>query len=403
MPKPDATVISELISEYIDGHSLQQGFYTEPAIYRAELQTVFSNHWLFAGHASQISSVGDYFLVDVGDDSVIVIRTANNEIKAHANVCRHRGSRICLEQHGSAKRLTCPYHAWSYNLDGNLVSARYMPPDFKPSENGLKSINLEVVHGLIFICLDESPPSLDELHDDLDDLLALFGVADMQLAEQKTYRIPANWKLAVENYQECYHCAPSHKEFAKVHAMGKSPDAFQKAKIDYWRLHVGNEKFKEFNRYFDLANDGQEGYQYDRNPLVGTSVSGSQNGKAVAPLLGQLTSYDGGASELMIGPLSFFLIYDDHILGYRFLPVSQDECVCDVFWFVNASAVSERDYRLDELTWLWDITTQADKQIIVNNAKGVASKYYAPGHLSEMEAFQQNFINWYLKTLSQAV
>ena len=152
---------------------------------------------------------------------------------------------------------------------------------------------------------------------------------------------------------------------------------------------------------YDLAEEGQEGYQYARNPLLRNALSGSLGGKSVAPLLGSLQSYDGGASELMIGPLSYFLIYDDHMVSYRFLPVSVHECICDVTWFVNESAVQGEDYQLETLTWLWDVTTKADKTIIMNNQKGVNSRFYQPGRLSEMESFQQSFLNWYLRTLAK--
>jgi Rieske 2Fe-2S family protein len=274
-----------------------------------------------------------------------------------------------------------------------------MPENFERSENGLHQVNVALLGGFIFICLSEDPPSLDALRQDLNPTFDLFGMHTMKLAEQKSYRIPANWKLAVENYQECYHCAPSHPEFAQVHVMGKSPKVFQTAKENYSKANQNNPKFIELNRYFDLAEAGQEGYQYDRNPLLRNALSGSLGGKPVAPLLGKLQEYDGGASELMIGPLSYFLIYDDHILSYRFLPISVDECICDVAWFVKESAVEGDDYQLEQLTWLWDVTTQSDKTIIMNNQKGVDSRFYQPGRLSDMERFQQSFLNWYLQIL----
>jgi Rieske 2Fe-2S family protein len=354
---------------------------------------------LYAGHVSQIPNVGDYFTFEFDTESVIVLRTNAGEVKAHMNVCRHRGSKICLEQSGSQKSLTCPYHAWSYNLDGELISARNMPENFERSDNGLHKVKVELLGGLIFVCLSENPPNLDSLRQDLKQTFELFGMNSMQLAEQKSYLIPANWKLAVENYQECYHCAPSHQEFAQIHAMAKSPKVFQTAKENFLQANLGNPKCIELNRYFDLAEKGQEGYQYDRNPLIRGALSGSLGGKPVAPLLGSLQDYDGGASELMIGPLSYFLIYDDHMLGYRFLPVSVDECICEVSWFVNESAVQGKDYQLEQLTWLWDVTTQADKTIIKNNQKGVDSRFYQPGRLSEMESFQQSFLKWYLQAL----
>ncbi|WP_339723347.1 aromatic ring-hydroxylating dioxygenase subunit alpha [uncultured Paraglaciecola sp.] len=391
--------LKQLVAAQQRGYSLAQSFYKDLDVYQAEVKNIFLKHWLYAGHVSQIPSSGDYFTVDFDTESVIVLRTAVGAVKAHLNLCRHRGSRICLDQSGSQKSLTCPYHAWSYNLDGELISARNMPDDFARSVNGLHHVNVALLGGLIFICLSNTPLSLDSLRHDLKQPFKLFGMNSMKLAEQKSYRILANWKLAVENYQECYHCAPSHPEFAQIHAMAKSPKVFQTAKVNFSQANQDNPKFMALNRYFDLAEKGQEGYQYDRNPLLPGALSGSVGGKPVAPLLGALQEYDGGASELMIGPLSYFLIYDDHMLGYRFLPVSVDECICEVSWFVEESAVQGQDYQLEQLTWLWDVTTQADKSIIMNNQKGVDSRFYQPGRLSEMESFQQSFLDWYLQTL----
>lgn len=394
---------SDKIQQYVatqqPGYSLAQPFYKDLDVYRAEINQIFLQHWLYAGHVSQIPTTGDYLTFEFDTESVIIVRTATGEIKAHINVCRHRGSRICLETSGSHKSLTCPYHAWNYNLDGELISARNMPDNFNRAQHGLHKVNLELIGGLIFICLAHNPPDLSALQGDLSEVFELFGFNSMKLAEKKSYCIPANWKLAVENYQECYHCAPSHPEFAQIHAMAKAPRVFKSAKAAFARAHQGKAKFKQCNRYFDLAEAGQEGYQYDRNPLVRGAVSGSLGGSKVAPLLGELGDYDGGASELMIGPLSYFLIYDDHMLAYRFLPTSVDECMCEVFWLVHESAVEGQDYQLDQLTWLWDVTTQADKKIIMNNQKGVDSRFYQAGPLSEMEGFQQHFLNWYLQTL----
>jgi phenylpropionate dioxygenase-like ring-hydroxylating dioxygenase large terminal subunit len=400
MSSPSRLKIQHLVASQRPGYSLAQAFYKDQAVYQQEINQIFLKHWLYAGHVSQIPQSGDYFTLEFDTESVIVARNSRGEVKAHMNVCRHRGSRICLESSGSQKSLTCPYHAWNYSLDGELLSARNMPEGFDRSQHGLHKVQVAVLHGLIFICLSDHAPSLDALAHDLAEVFVLFGFDTMKLAEKKSYRIPANWKLAVENYQECYHCAPSHPEFAQIHAMAKAPQVFQTAKANFHRDHQHNPKFKAFNRYFDLAEAGQEGYQYDRNPLLRGSVSGSVGGKAVAPLLGDISDYDGGASELMVGPLSYFLLYDDHMVGYRFFPLSVDECICDVSWFVHEKAVAGKDYQLDQLTWLWDVTTQADKKIIMNNQQGVDSRYYQSGPLSDMEHFQQHFLRWYLQALN---
>ena len=390
---------SMLKDNYKSGYSLNQRYYKDEGIYNLEINNIFHKHWLFAGHISQVPDKGDYFLFEFSNESIIIVRNKNNKLKAHINVCRHRGSKICLDKKGNKNLLTCPYHAWSYDLDGVLISAREMPGDFKFEHNSLIPVHLELIGGFIFISLSKNPLSLNNLKRDLNETLELFGLDCLKLVKHKSYSIPANWKLAVENYNECYHCIPSHKEFSRIHLMGTNDEVFKLKKSEYQQLNENNPKYAQFNCYYDNAEPGQEGYQYDRNPLNPGIFSGTVTGEAAAPLLGKLTEYDHGASELMIGPLMFFLIYDDHIVGYRFTPISVDNCVCDIFWMVRDDAIENIDFKINNLIWLWDTTTVADKTIIINNQKGVNSKFYSPGRLSLMENFQKEFLDWYIKTV----
>jgi len=395
-----AAQIKALVQDHKPGRSLAQSFYTDPDVYKADIDRIFFKHWLFAGHVSQISETGDYVLCEFDTESIIVVRTASGEIKAYANLCRHRGSKICLEPLGKKKHFMCPYHAWTYNLDGQLILAGQMPEGFDPSENNLHGIHVEIIRGLIFISLAEEPLSLDKLKADLSEVFDILDLGGLKLAKTKSYPIASNWKLAVENYQECYHCAPSHKAFSKIHAMSAPLKIFESKKEKYRQDQPLGGLMSEFNYYFDLAQPSDEGFQYGRNPLVAGKVSGSEDGSALSPLLGNLATYSGGASELMIGPLMYFLIYDDHMVGYRFLPVSKAQTVCDVYWFVRSDAVDGRDFDSAKLTWLWGVTTQEDKRIIENNQTGVNSRFYQPGHLSDMEHFLQSFLRWYIQSLS---
>jgi len=144
---------------------------------------------------------------------------------------------------------------------------------------------------------------------------------------------------------------------------------------------------------------GEFGYAYSRSGLFEGYLTGSEEGKPVAPLLGGLTDYDGGASDFNLGPFSYLLAYSDHVVCYVFTPVDLDNSKCDIFWLVRADAKEGKDYDVDQLTWLWDITTEADKTIIVNNSRGVHSRYYKPGPFSEMEGYEQGFIEWILREL----
>jgi len=400
MTNPDVqSKIKALVAAQPAGHALVRDFYKDPYIYEAEISGLFTRHWLFAGHISQIPNVGDYMLVEFDTESVIVVRTGEHDFAAHMNVCRHRGSRICLEAQGSAKTFTCPYHAWGYGLDGQLIASAQMGEGFDKAGHSLKSVAIENVHGFLLVCLSDDPPSLAHMRKGLGKVLPIYATENLKLAQKKSYDIAANWKLAVENYQECYHCAPAHKEYAKVHAMARSLESFQDLKSDYEAIMPEGGIMVEMNAYFDLSAPGQAGFQYGRNPLLEGCKSGSKDGSALAPLLGSLSAYTSGASELMLGPFMYFLIYDDHIVGYRFRPVSIDECICDVYWFVRGDAEEGKDYDLDNLTWLWDVTTKADKTIISNNQKGVNSRSYRPGPLSNMEHFLQSFLRWYLAKL----
>jgi len=149
-----------------------------------------------------------------------------------------------------------------------------------------------------------------------------------------------------------------------------------------------------------LAPEGEQGYGYSRTAMFEGYKTGSRNGEALAPLLGNLTDYDYGASDFTFGPFSFLLAYSDHVVVYVFTPVDDRNCKCEIYWLVRDDAVEGKDYKTDDLIWLWDITTEADKTIIVNNWKGVQSTYYEPGPFSTMEDLEGRFIDWIVQELA---
>ena len=144
--------IAELIAGHKPGWALDQGFYTDPAIYQLELDRIVMRNWIFAGHASQIPDVGDYLVFRLVNESAIIVRGNDGKIRAFANVCRHRGSLVCLEHRGNEKKFRCPYHGWTYSLDGKLIAARSMNKQFDMEEHGLHPVSLEILVGLMFVC-----------------------------------------------------------------------------------------------------------------------------------------------------------------------------------------------------------------------------------------------------------
>ena len=393
--------IKELLNHHQEDWSLDQRFYKDESIFDLEKNHIFYDSWIFIGHESQIPNKGDYFVYKLLDEEIIVLRNKENEVKAFFNVCRHRGSRICLEESGNTSRFSCPYHSWTYNLDGKLLAAKSLREGIDKSTLGLPPCNIASVSGMLLINLSDNPQSLANLQSDLKEPFEMFGFEDLKVAAHTNYPIASNWKLAVENYQECYHCAPAHPEYSLSHSLKiEDEPGFDEAQEKMMEnLESCGLKEFEVNKDFSNKDPNQEQYAYSRYALFDGYMTGSKDGKPLAPLLGDIKEFNQGCSDFNIGPVSYFLAYCDHIVGYIFTPVSQNQCQCDIYWLVNKDAEEGKDYDKDKLMWLWDVTTYADETIIVNNQKGVNSIKYKSGPYTDKEQSTRRFIKWYLSEL----
>ena len=200
-------------------HAMDAYFYRSHLVYERELDHLVFKSWLYALHSSEIPAKGDYQLVEIGEDSIIVVRGDDGEIRAMHNICRHRGAQVCEAAAGNKRTFVCPYHGWVYNLDGSLKAARetHVMPDFDTAAHGLKPVRCVEYMGLVFINCD---PNADDFLGPLENIrepLGAYDLANAKVAHRQTYKIDANWKLVLENYLECYHCATSHRAYAKLH------------------------------------------------------------------------------------------------------------------------------------------------------------------------------------------
>lgn len=398
--------IAQAIKDHRPGHALGQPFYCDPAFFEYELEQLLKARWHCAGHISQAPAPGDFFTVSIFAESVIIVRGQDAELRALLNVCRHRGSRLCTEQSGHVRAgaFVCPYHAWSYNLDGTLRSARHTSPDFDRKMHGLKSVHLRVVEGLIFICLADEPLGFEDVETVLGRTAGAHGWGGAKLAARETYAVRANWKLVEENYMECYHCAPAHVEYSRFHlyarpeAINRESDARLRERTRALGLDI-----PDVDHWGEEALLGQEAVDSLRSALADGAVSGSEDGRPLAPLMGQFGSYDGGVTFFDVGLNSHFLAYADHGLIYRFVPQTVDRTDMEVIWLVRGDAVAGSDYDVERLTWLWRVTSEADQRIIELNQQGVNSRWFEPGPYSQMEQHAARFVRWVLSELSRAV
>ena len=411
-----ATDIEALIGRRQTGYSLPGPFYTDMDVYRQDVEHVFSKLWMLAGHVSQIPEPGDYFLAEIAGESICIVRRGEGEISAFYNVCRHRGSRICREQRGNTQAFVCPYHAWSYNLDGSLRAARLMPEDFAREDMGLHPCHVLVYEGLIFICLaEDSPPDVDSILQQMEPFIKPQNLRNAKVIHETVFGTNANWKLVVENFWECYHCQPSHPEFMAVHdenwvlAMGAGLGACvsEQAEVNYQQeFKAFEDRARQLDHPFGssskLGLGSTEFWQVLRSPLADGCYSETRDGRKVGPLMGDLNDFDGGMTHISFNPLASLWLCNDHAVTFNFHPMGPMSTDVHIMWLVDREAEEDRDFTVEDVAWMWTTTGLQDKTITENNQSGVNSSRYQPGPYSLMEGQLEDFVQWYFARLREA-
>ena len=200
-------------------YTLPARYYTDPAIFEAEKDAIFYRSWWCAGHKSQLPEAGSYLTCEIHEQGVLVTRDGEGTLRAFYNVCQHRGHELASGR-GQTKLFTCPYHAWTYNLDGTLRTARLTRslPDFKACDFALKPVRVEEFCGFVFVNLDPDATSLKAQTGDLEAEIRAYAprIDEMVYAHRHTYDVKANWKVVIDNFLECYHCHPAHRDFVDL-------------------------------------------------------------------------------------------------------------------------------------------------------------------------------------------
>ncbi len=374
------------------GHTLPQGLYTDQRAFDFDMTAIFGHSWLMAAFECELPKPGSYLAVTVGRSPILITRNRDGEIKAFHNSCRHRGSILCQPGHGSAARLVCPYHRWTYDLDGTLLAAGRMPDNFRREEHGLKPVAIECIAGVVFICLAKNPPSISDFAERFAVYAAPHNFKDAKLATSGVLVEYANWKLVMENARECYHCATGHPELSRTFPVGMSKhfDSGEAAR---------NTAFAARMDGLGLAHIPIEGdcWQIARFALNEGCLSISSDGQHLSKkLMCDLDRGDLGSMRWAIDPHLFAHTTADQAFVFSCMPVGPAETHVLSKWFVHKEAVEGVDYHLEELTDLWSRTNDQDKWLAENNQLGVNSPGYTPGPYSQdAEMLAQHFTDWY--------
>jgi len=386
--------------------SLPQPLYNDPNMFKVDMQEIFQKEWIFVGMSCELPTKGDYITVEIGQNSILVVRDNDLSINAFHNVCRHRGSKLCDKAKGKVANLVCPYHQWTYNLKGNLLFAGSdMGEHFNLQEHGLKPVHCHIAGGFIFISLATGDaPDISAFSETLNEYMAPYDIENSKVAVQSSIEEDANWKLVLENNRECYHCNASHPEL--ISSLLEFDDTSDPRATPEFLEH-----YRKLSQQWDaekiphkLISHGLRN-RVVRMPLKEGTVAMTLDGKSACDkLMGTIKNPELGSMRILHLPNSWNHMQSDHCVVFQVIPISAQKTVVTTKWLVHKDAVEGVDYHIDRLRAVWDATNEQDRTLAERNQLGVNSIGYEPGPYSETYEFGViNFIDWYSETLRQNI
>jgi Rieske 2Fe-2S family protein len=399
--------IKTLLARRRPGYTLEAPFYTDPAILEQDISLIFGRHWIYVGVEPDIAEPGDCMTVDIGPHAIIVARDDDMELHAFHNVCRHRGARLLEVEKSNVGNIVCPYHQWTYGLDGALKFAAHMPKDFDRTCHGLRPVHIRSLAGLLFVCLADNPPTdFNAMAEMITPYVAPHDIANCKIAHAEDIIEHGNWKLTMENNRECYHCSAAHPELTRsifAEGFGFAPvGAAAEAQAERFHdmvgeLHTDWEQRGVPSRELDHLLQ-TTGFRTERLPLEDAGESETLDTRvACKRLLGGLSEKRLGALSLWTQPNSWHHFMSDHIVTFAVFPLTPETTLLRTKWLVHKDAVEGQDYDLDNLKAVWHATNRQDSSLVAKAGAGVHSSGYQPGPYSpDTEGLVEKFSAWYI-------
>jgi Rieske 2Fe-2S family protein len=352
-------------------------FYHDPAIWQLEQERLFARLWVSVGRGDQLPAPGHYRTVRVGEESVLVVRGEDQALRAFLNVCRHRGAQLCAAERGQARTLQCRYHAWTYGLDGRLLRTPGLQdsPEFDRGAFGLVPVALDTWEGLVWVNLAENPPPLaaqllPQLAARLGDAgrLTAYRIGTLAVAQSVEYEVRANWKVVVENFMECYHCAPMHPELVRL------LPAFRSGATQEYGLGTR------------LADDAES-----------LTVSGRA---PAAPFPGLPSGHERHYYGMVVRPNLLLNLLPDHVIIHTLTPLAPDRSRVTCDWLFAPDAVARPGFDPADTVALFDRVNRQDWEVCESVQASARSRAFAAGGVYvPIERHIRGFNDWVLEQL----
>lgn len=351
--------------------TLPRAVYTSPEIFALEQRAFFARLWLAIGREEDLPEAGSFLTHPIGEERILVLRGEDGVLRGFFNVCRHRGARLVEEACGRLRgALTCPYHAWTYALDGRLLRAPRAEPGFRPEEFPLVPVRLETRDGFVFVNIDRDAPALVASLADLPDL-ARYRLGELRRARRLEYTVEANWKVIAENYSECYHCPAVHPQL---------------------------------NRISDLSAGGfVTGRSFSGGPMqlrAGFDTMSTTGTTTLPPIAGL------AGDDLRL--INYYLVYPNLMLGlhpqyalvHQAWPLAPDRTRVTCEWLFPPATIAAPGFDPSDMVEFWDLTNRQDWALCERVQRGAASAGCLPGPYHPSERCVHAFDRWYAEALA---
>jgi glycine betaine catabolism A len=363
----DQAALAASLAPFGQSTMLPRTAYVDPAVFAWEQRHFFGGGWMCVGRSDQIPGPGDQRAESVGEGSVLLVRGDDGALRAFANTCRHRGHEL-LPCGGAAQQkvIICPYHSWTYTLDGGLRAAAGFKnqPGFAAQQWGLAQLPVTEWHGLVFVDNSAAAPPLAESLGTLEGIIAPYELQRLVVAGQHDYETTANWKILTENYHECYHCPTIHPELCKV-----SPP---KSGVNYSApgIWVGG--------WMDL-----------RDGMATMSLDGASHG---VPLRGLDEKGLRIVIYVAIFPNLLVSLHPDYVMVHRLVPLAADRTRIECTWAFAPESLARPGFDPAYAIEFWDITNWQDWHACESVQRGLSSPHATPGPLSPDEDAVYQFV-----------
>ena len=358
---------------HLSAHTPAGSTYWTESGFRLEMDRIFYRNWLCVGRSEQLREVGSYLTRSVGDENVVVLRNTQSQLRGFLNFCQHRGTRLLESPEGTGlKSITCPYHAWTYSLDGRLIGAAQTKnlKGFDKSAVGLHPVQTEEMGGFVFVNFAGRPAPLARSVGSLFEQFAHLRLAELRLGARNVYEVEANWKIVGENYSECYHCAPVHPALNRV------------------------------TPYFTGDNDAYfPGYNGSRGRFAGGYMTFAKDytsmtttGYTTRPPIRGMTAEDRKRIYYYtVFPNFLFSLHPDYLMIHRVWPVSPTQSTVENEFYFEPTTMAAPGFDPRDAVDMWDEINRQDWAVCEGAQRGTRSSHWKGGRYAEHEQLVCDF------------